>query len=37
MTLQELRHEKKLEERNRLIEEDRMKLPKLEGYDYDLM
>ncbi|XP_031572128.1 leucine-rich repeat-containing protein 74A-like [Actinia tenebrosa] len=37
ITLQELRHEKKLEERNRRIEEDRMKLPKLEGYDYDLM
>ncbi|XP_001628105.2 leucine-rich repeat-containing protein 74A [Nematostella vectensis] len=37
MTIQELREERKIEERNKRIEEERMRLPKLEGYDYDLM
>lgn len=37
ITIQQLRIEKKIEERNKKIEEQRMKLPKLEGYDYDLM
>lgn len=37
ITIQEMRQEKKIEERQRKFEEERMRLPKLEGYDYDLM
>lgn len=37
ITIQEIRQEKKIEERQRKLDEERMRLPKLEGYDYDLM
>ena len=37
ITLQEQRQEKKIEERQKRLDEQRMRLPKLEGYDYDLM
>lgn len=37
ITIQEIRQEKKIEERQRKFDEQRMRLPKLEGYDYDLM
>lgn len=37
MTMLEIRQEKKIEERQRKLDEERMRLPKLEGYDYDLM
>ncbi|RMX46112.1 hypothetical protein pdam_00009358 [Pocillopora damicornis] len=37
ITIQEIRQEKKIEERQRKFDEERMRLPKLEGYDYDLM
>lgn len=37
ITIQEIRQEKKIEERQRKYDEERMRLPKLEGYDYDLM
>jgi len=37
VTIQEIRQEKKIEERQRKFDEERMRLPKLEGYDYDLM
>lgn len=37
ITIQEIRQERKIEERQRKFEEQRMRLPKLEGYDYDLM
>lgn len=37
ITIQEIRQEKKIEERQKKYDEERMRLPKLEGYDYDLM
>ena len=37
ITIQEIRQEKKIEEKQRKFDEERMRLPKLEGYDYDLM
>ena len=37
ITIQEIRQERKIEERQKKYDEERMRLPKLEGYDYDLM
>ena len=37
ITIQEIRQEKKIEERQKKYDKERMRLPKLEGYDYDLM